>query len=82
MPDAAGSQMKLTFADLMMAVADAWGDSHIPSLELRASRMVLMHPFGHSVKFDLTRRDLTQPIEVISKDKLVPAIEKLRKLVG
>lgn len=54
-------------------IADLWGEPHAPEIEVRGSKVRLIHPFGQWVEFDLHR----------SSDELVftRAIEALREKV-
>lgn len=71
--------MKLSYDEIVTAINYLWAAPHPPMLQLDGSHVRLTHPFGPSIVFDLTRRDLMQPIEKLTQTKLAVAVAALRK---
>lgn len=70
-----------SFDDVQAEIARLWNAPHVPQLETVGTQSRLIHPNGPSVAFELTRADLAGSMEVLSKNKLAPAVAALRKLL-
>jgi hypothetical protein len=88
---------KLKLEDISQKVADIWNGPHVPMVAPEGkmvheagarkfvptgSKVVLTHPFGHIVTFDLTRSDLMLPIDQFSTKSLEPALAEIRKALA
>lgn len=82
----AGMSLKATaddvtaMPDVQKMVADLWAGPHVPRVEPQGSQMRLVHPFGPSVAFDMTRADLALPAQEFADRILAQPIAELRKL--
>lgn len=65
--------------DVQKVVTDLWDGPHPPLVVPHGSQCRLMHPFGHSVVFDLTRAQLALPPQEFAASVIAPAIADLRK---
>ncbi len=68
--------------DIQKFVDELWAAPHPPTVKPHGRKCLLVHPFGHSVAFDLKRSDLRlAPAEFASRVMAEP-LAQLRAMVA